>query len=67
ELATGVCLCIVDLVDVRPMGPGDANKAFCPAHPDLFSWVLENVRPIRAVAFKGQQGLFKTDLKPIIL
>jgi hypothetical protein len=58
----GVALCLVDVVDCRPMRPTDVRRACCPYEPGKYAWVLENVRPVRPVAVEGQLQVFKRRL-----
>lgn len=55
----GVALCIVDLIDVRPVVETDAAAA-CIVPPEGFgfAWVLANPRPVRQVSVKGKLGLY---------
>lgn len=62
DLPTGVALCLVDLVDCRPMIPTDETIAGVKHLPDHFSWILANPRPITQFAVKGQLGLFTVNL-----
>ena len=58
----GHALCVVRIVDVRPMKKGDEEKALVDEYdPELFSWVLDDVRPVFPFPAKGQQGLFEID------
>lgn len=57
----GVVLCVVDLVDVRASTDADAEHAFCQPMPAEFAWVLENARPVQALAVSGKLGLFTPD------
>jgi hypothetical protein len=58
----GQALCVVRLVDVRPMVKGDAEEALvAEADLDAFSWVLEDARPVVPFPVKSQQGLFDVD------
>ena len=58
----GVTVCVVDLVDVRPLEPDDLRAAAFPAsmpwRPGQYAWVLENPRRVRQVAVRGQLGLW---------
>lgn len=53
-------VCVVDLVDIRPMTQDDEPKAFCPYIPGAFSWVLENARLVEPFAMSGKLSLFET-------
>ena len=68
RMPLGVAICIVKLVDCRPMveSDGDAGKASPEAMDewfyDAFSWVLENPRKVKPFPVKGKLGLFNVDL-----
>ena len=59
----GQGLCVVTLLDVRPMRRGDEQKALSDAiDPEAFSWVVDNARPVVAFPVKGpEQKLFDMD------
>ena len=59
NLPTGVALCLVDLVDCRPMKKEDQRAAQCEIYDRAFSWVLENIRPIEPFAVHGQLSIFE--------
>lgn len=58
----GVSLCVVDLIDVRPVIATDTESA-CIVPPEGFdfAWVLANPRPVPHVAVKGKLGLYRLD------
>ena len=56
----GKALCIVELVNVRPMTHEDSRKALCDYY-DAYSWVLSNPRKIIPFYVKGKLGLFNVD------
>lgn len=58
----GVALCVVRVIDCRPMTPADAEAAQSSYEPGQFAWVLDNVRPVEAFAVQGQQWLFDVKL-----
>jgi len=55
----GQALCIVTLVDCRPMTEADEMAACCRIYPGAYSWVLENVRCIEPFPVRGLPGLFE--------
>ncbi len=58
----GHALCVVRIIDVRPMKKGDEEKALVDEYdPEVFSWVLDDVRPVFPFPVKGQQGVFEID------
>ena len=61
NLPAGQALCIAELVDCRPMRIEDEAAAQCSFHSRLFSWILEDIRPIERFAVKGKLRLFEVD------
>lgn len=61
KLPFGMALATVELIDCRPMKKEDENFALCPYHPDLYAWVLSNIKKIKPFPIKGQLGLFEVD------
>lgn len=61
-LPRGQALCIVELVDCRPMTRDDEEAACCKVYPGAYAWVLRNIRIIPRLRVKGRQGLFDVEL-----
>ena len=58
----GHALCVVNVVDVRPMRKGDEDGALLEEiDPESFSWVLEDARPIIPFPVKGKLNFFEVD------
>lgn len=57
----GKMLCVVNLVDVRPMVPSDQGAAKCAIYDGAFSYVVTDPRPIVMFDYKGQLGLYNVD------
>lgn len=57
-LPRGVALCVVSLVDSRLMVESDAEKACYPYQSGLWSWILENVRPVESFPVRGALSFF---------
>ena len=58
----GVAICLVDLVDVRPVLPSDAGRACLPPPAGFdFAWCLKNPRPVPHVRVLGKLGLYRAD------
>ena len=57
----GKAVCIVDLVDVRPIeetdGPGSCLDSAC---EDDYAWELKNPRACQPIAIKGKLSLYET-------
>jgi len=58
-LPSGVALCIVDVVDCRPMKPSDAILACHDYRSGLVAWCLVNPRRVEQVPVRGQQRLYQ--------
>ncbi len=59
EKVYGKALCVAKLVDCRPMVEADQDAAMCEVYDKAFSWVLEDIRPIKPFAVKGQLGIYE--------
>jgi len=59
---TGKSICLVELLDVRPMTEADVAAAMCPCSPGRFAWVLGLVQPIVPVPVRGQLNIFDVPL-----
>ena len=63
EGPTGCAICLVDLVDVRPVNERtDSSLACCTVGPGQFVWELRNVKPTRPVPVRGSLGIFEVNL-----
>ena len=57
---TGVALCIVNLVDCRPMTRDDERAACCDWYEGAFAWVFDNICPIKnPFPVRGQLGIYE--------
>lgn len=65
ELPVGIALCIVELVDCRPMTEEDQVKACCEIYPRAQSFVLDHLRSVEPFPVKGQLGFFDVDVTTI--
>lgn len=59
----GFALCVVDVVDCRPMIREDEPAARCPWRPKAWAWVLTNVRRAKPFAVRGRLGFYEVNLK----
>jgi len=59
----GQALCIVRLVDSRPMTLDDELAARCRWFNGAFAWVLDDLRPIVPFRVKGQLGIYDVPLE----
>jgi len=63
DLPVGKALAFVDLVDCRSMIREDERAAYCRMDPELYSWVLGNIRVIKnPFDVIGRQGIFEVEL-----
>lgn len=60
DLPTQVQVCIVDLLDVRPMTAADAEAACCNYEPGAYAWLLAHVADVRPSPHKGRLSLYET-------
>ncbi len=59
-LPVGVSVCVVDLIDVRPLTALDVDAACLSGyHPGLWAWILANPRPCRPVPVLGRLKIFE--------
>lgn len=56
DVPNGYAIGIGDLIACRKMQPQDEDKCFVSYHPDLYCWILENVKPIEPFRWHGKQG-----------
>jgi len=63
----GVTICMVDLVDVRPMVFNDERDAMQELVEGAFSWIVSNPRALRPKKSKGQMGLWNIESKYVKL
>jgi hypothetical protein len=61
----GKAICVVSLVDIRPMVKEDEKLACCPIYDGAYSWILENIRPIKRFPVKGKLNIFQVEDKLI--
>lgn len=58
---SGLAICMVTLIDCRPMTKDDEQFAKCKVYDGAYSWVLKDVKRIVPFPIKGKLGLFKLD------
>lgn len=61
NLPLGHALCVVEIVECRPMVFSDEAAAGCKWYSGAWAWVLEDVRPVEPVAVRGQLGIYEVD------
>jgi hypothetical protein len=59
---TGVAVCIVEVLDCRPMTDADWPAACCDAYPNAWAWVLGPTTPLEPFTVRGKQGMFNVEL-----
>jgi len=60
---SGCAFALVELCNCLPMREVDEKYACITYDSDLYSWILGNIRLIKPIQMKGQQGLFNADVK----
>ena len=58
----GVALCLVTLVDIRPLQATDTEAACIELYPKANAWELTNLRAVKPLPVKGQLGLYDVEL-----
>jgi len=58
RLPLGQAICVVDLIDIRPMTPEDEMQAWVRYQEGLWAWIFENPRPLKPFPVKGRLGLW---------
>ena len=59
---TGQALCVVELVDCRPMTKADEPAACCMIYPGAMAWVLDRVFRIDPFDVTGRQRIYEVDI-----
>jgi hypothetical protein len=59
----GCALCVVTLVDIKPMTQEHVAQACCEVYERAQSWFLADVRPIKPIPMKGALSLFNVPLE----
>lgn len=60
-LPAGQALCVVELVDCRPMKKEDEQAAQCHWYNGAWAWVIRNRRPVVPVHIRGTLGIYQVD------
>jgi len=58
-LPCGVMMCVVNLVNVRPMTRADAKEYGIEFNPVMLAWELEGARPVLPEPITGKLNLFE--------
>ena len=61
DLPTGQALCVVTLIDCRPMTQEDVRPARCAHYPGAYSWVFKDKRPIEPFNVTGRLKIYEVD------
>lgn len=59
-LPTQVQVCLVNLLDVRPMTESDVDAACCDYQPGAYAWHLAHLCDVRPAPHKGRLNLYDT-------
>lgn len=57
----GVALCIVDVIDCRPMTREDEKAACFPLFDGAWAWEINNLRVVEPFPVKGQLNIYNVD------
>lgn len=57
----GKAICVASLIDIHWMDWREESAACLPVYEGAYSWVLDNIRPIKPFQVKGRLGLFEVD------
>lgn len=64
---SGKALCIVKIAGCRPMQKADEKASLCDFDEYSYSWILENVRPIKPFPVKGKLKFFDVDVPQVTI
>lgn len=70
QLPRGQVVCVVEVVDSRPMTPADAVAAWVADDFDcegMYVWVLKDPRRVVPMAAKGKLNLWQLPEEPVVL
>ena len=59
----GYALCIVNLIDCRPMTVNDESEARCKWFNGAWAWVLSDIRRIEPFRVRGYQGIYVVEIE----
>ncbi len=62
-LLSGYALCIVNVVDCRPMNVQDESAARCKWRSGAWAWVLDDIRRIEPFRMRGYQGIYVVEIE----
>ena len=63
DLIGGAAICVVKLIDCRPMTQDDEGAARCACEPGRFAWIFEDVQKVTPFPVKGQLSLYDVEVK----
>lgn len=63
-LPRGQALCVVNLVDCRPMTVGDEPAAQCRHSTGALAWVFRGLWPLSPFAVRGRLGIYTISVPP---
>jgi hypothetical protein len=64
----GACVCVVDLIDCRPLRRSDSEAAqFNVEKEPGFAWILERPRRVNPTPMKGRLMLFNPEITPVFV
>ena len=63
----GCVVCVVKLIDCRPMTAYDEAAACCDLYDGAWAWILEDIKKIEPRKVKGQLSIYDIDLENLPL
>ena len=63
----GEAVCIVDLLNCRPMTPEDEKDACCSCEPGRYAWILGDVCRVQPAYIRGQLSLYDVPDEKVVL
>jgi len=62
----GCAICLVELIDCRPMRRKDWRAACIEPYEPAFGWHLANIRPVPPVPVRGSLQIFSVELPDLL-
>jgi len=62
----GCAVCLVEVIDCRPMTRADWSKACIEPYAPAFGWHLANIRPVPPIPVRGTLKIFIVELPDLL-
>lgn len=60
-LPSAAAVCIVELLDCRPMTRDDEAAACCDIYPGAYAWLVKVIRQVDPIHVRGSLGIFNIE------